>query len=83
VTGAAFLADGTRSGDETALSLIPFALSLVYKADRIPRLKQVPLIPYAKIGLDGVAWTATNTGAVLPTAGSHQGGTPPRAWRSG
>jgi hypothetical protein len=72
VTGAAFLADGTRSGDETALSLIPFALSLVYKADRIPRLKQVPLIPYAKIGLDGVAWTATNTGG----SASHSGFTP-------
>ena len=72
VTGAAFLADGTRSGDETALSLIPFALSLVYKADRIPGLKQVPLIPYAKIGLDGVAWTATNTGG----SASHSGFTP-------
>ena len=62
VTGAAFLADGTRSGDETALSLIPFALSLVYKADRIPGLKQVPLVPYLKAGLDGVVWTASNTG---------------------
>ncbi|MGB8296700.1 MAG: fibronectin type III domain-containing protein [Polyangia bacterium] len=72
VTGAAFLADGTRSGDETALSLIPFALSLVYKADRIRGLKQVPLIPYAKIGLDGVAWTATNTGG----SPSHSGFTP-------
>jgi hypothetical protein len=73
VTGSAFLADfKTRSGDETALRLIPFALSLVYKADRIPRLKQVPLIPYAKIGLDGVAWTATNTGG----SASHSGFTP-------
>ena len=73
VTGASFLADWTtRSGDETALRLIPFALSLVYKADRIPRLKQVPLIPYAKIGLDGVAWTATNTGG----SASHSGFTP-------
>lgn len=73
VTGASFRADWTtRSGDETALRLIPFALSLVYKADRIPRLKQVPLIPYAKIGLDGVAWTATNTGG----SPSHSGFTP-------
>jgi hypothetical protein len=23
----------------------------------------VPLVPYAKIGLDGVLWTATNTGS--------------------
>jgi hypothetical protein len=35
VTGAAFLADGTaRSGDETALRLIPFSLSGLYRADR-------------------------------------------------
>jgi hypothetical protein len=72
VTGAAFLADGTRSGDETALRLIPFALSLVYKADRIPGLKQVPLIPYLKAGLDGVAWTTSGTGG----SASHSGFTP-------
>jgi hypothetical protein len=72
VTGAAFLADGTRSGDETALSLIPFALSLVYKADQIPGLRQVPLIPYLKAGLDGVVWTASSTGG----SPSHTGFTP-------
>ena len=73
VTGVAFLADGkTRSGDETALRLIPFALSLVYKADRIPGLKQVPLIPYLKAGLDGVVWTMSGTGG----SASHSGFTP-------
>jgi hypothetical protein len=72
-TGAAFLADWkTRSGDETALHLIPFALSLVYKADRIPGLKQVPLIPYVKAGLDGVVWTTSSTGG----SASHSGFTP-------
>jgi hypothetical protein len=72
VTGAAFLADGTRSGDETSLRLIPFALSAVYKADRIPGLKQVPLIPYVKVGLDGVTWTANSTGG----SAAHSGFTP-------
>ena len=73
VTGVSFLADWTtRSGDQTALRLIPFALSLVYKADRIPGLKRVPLIPYLKAGLDGVAWTASSTGGNP----SHTGFTP-------
>jgi hypothetical protein len=73
VTGAAFLADGkTRSGDQTALRLIPFTLSLLYKADRIPALRQVPLIPYLKAGLDGVVWTTNSTGG----SASHSGFVP-------
>ena len=63
VTGSAFLADGvTRSGDETALRLIPFSLSLLYKADGLAGLRDVPLFPYVKAGLDGAMWTATTTG---------------------
>jgi hypothetical protein len=62
VTAAAFLADGTRSGDETGLRLIPCALSLIYRAVGLPGLRRVPLIPYAKLGLDGVLWTMSNTG---------------------
>jgi len=57
VTGASFLADWTtRSGDETALRLIPFALSLVYKADRIPRLQAGATHPLRedRIGRRGV-----------------------------
>ena len=72
-TGAAFLADGiARSGDETALRLIPFSLSALYRADRTPGLKKVPLIPYLKAGLDGVVWTASRTGG----SASHTGFTP-------
>jgi hypothetical protein len=74
VTGASFYtADGTtRSGDETALRLIPFALSLSYRADGLAGLRRVPLIPYLKLGLNGVAWKATNTGG----SPSHDGFTP-------
>jgi len=74
VTGASFLADGiTRSGDETALRLIPFALSALYRADRIPGLKRVPLIPYLKAGLDGVVWTASRTGGGASRTGFTPG----------
>jgi len=74
VTAASFYADGgtTRSGDETALRLIPFALSVIYRADGIAGLRLVPLIPYLKAGLDGVSWTGTNTGG----GSSHTGFTP-------
>jgi hypothetical protein len=72
VTAAAFLEDGvTRSGDETGLRLIPFWLSLVYRADGLPGLKEVPLIPYVKAGLNGVFWTASTTGSA-----SHTGFSP-------
>lgn len=61
VTAAAFLADGTRGGDETALRLIPFSPSFVYRANGLPGLRRVPLTPYAKLGLDATYWTVTTT----------------------
>jgi hypothetical protein len=72
VTGSSFLADGTRGGDETSLRLIPLSLSLLYRADGLAGLQDVPLIPYVKAGLDGVTWTATSTG----DSASHGGFTP-------
>jgi len=82
VTGTAFLADGiTRSGDKTALRLIPFSLSVLYRADRIPHLRNIPLVPYLKAGLDGVVWTASRTGNSPSHTGFTPGGTAPRASR--
>ncbi|HEX7507648.1 MAG TPA: fibronectin type III domain-containing protein [Polyangia bacterium] len=73
VTGAAFQSDGVSpSGDETSLRLIPFALSALYRADGLPGLRHVPLVPYLKVGLDSVAWTETSTGE----SASHTGFTP-------
>jgi hypothetical protein len=69
-TAAAFLSDGvTRSGDQTELRLIPISLSLLYFANGLPGLRTVPLIPYAKLGLDGTMWTASSTGE----SSSHSG----------
>jgi hypothetical protein len=74
VTGTAFLADGsTRSGDETGLRLIPFALSLVERADDLPGLRRLPLIPYVKVGLDAVLWTASASGGDGSTSGLSPG----------
>jgi hypothetical protein len=73
VTGAAFLSDGlTASGDETSLRLVPLSLSAFYKADGLPGLRIVPLVPYVKAGLDGAIWTESTTGG----QSSHNGFTP-------
>ena len=73
LTGTAFMSDGiTRSGDETSLRLVPLSVSAIYKADGLPGLRLVPLVPYAKAGLDGVVWTESTTGGKA----SHSGFTP-------
>ena len=72
LTGTANLPDGTRSGDETGLRLVPLSLSALYKADGLPGLGRVPLIPYVKGGLDGVVWTESTSGGKP----SHSGFTP-------
>jgi hypothetical protein len=71
-TGAAVLPDGTRSGDETGMRLVPFSASALYKADGLPGLRSVPLVPYVKAGLDAVMWTESTTGG----KSSHTGVTP-------
>ena len=70
VTGTAVQADGVSpSGDETGLRLIPVSLSALYRADGLPGFRKVPLVPYLKVGLDGVVWTETSTGE----SASHTG----------
>ena len=77
-TAAAFLSDGvTRSGDQTGLRLIPISISLIYLANGLPGLRTVPIIPYAKLGLDGTTWTASSTGKVARRAVCPWAGTPP------
>lgn len=49
-----------RSGDETELSLTPLAVSLVYRFDPAARRWGIPIVPYAKGGLDYVLWTVTD-----------------------
>jgi hypothetical protein len=69
-SAAAFLGDGiTRSGDQTHLRLIPLSLSMLYLANGLPGLRVVPLVPYAKVGLNGTVWTASSTG----DSSSHTG----------
>lgn len=46
----------TRSGDETALNVMPFALELVYRFDVLALRYRVPLVPYFKGGLAYYLW---------------------------
>jgi hypothetical protein len=70
-TGSAFLEDGSRSGDETSLRIIPVSLAALYRADGIPGLQRAALVPYVKAGLDLATWTAQTGGRA-----SHTGITP-------
>jgi len=49
-----------RSGDNTGLRLIPLAVLLVYRMDEAANHWHIPLVPYAKIGLNYTIWTITN-----------------------
>ena len=69
-----------RSGDNTSLRLIPLAVLLVYRLDEAAQRWKIPLVPYAKIGLNYTLWTVNDGGGNIPAysgpGGGHgQGGT--------
>jgi hypothetical protein len=62
VSAASLSADRTmRTGDQTALRLIPLSLSAVYRADILRERFGFPIIPYAKLGVDCMLWSITDT----------------------
>lgn len=69
-----------RSADETSLTLIPTALSLVYRFDVAARRWGIPLVPYAKAGLSYTMWTISDSNGNVAradmTSGRGRGGTP-------
>jgi hypothetical protein len=68
-----------RSGDETELSLTPLAVSLVYRFDPAARRWGIPIVPYAKVGLDYTLWTITDGNGQVARAGASgrgRGATP-------
>jgi hypothetical protein len=83
-TAKAFVAgaDGTsttvRSSDETALRLLPVSLLVIYRMDVLAERWQIPLVPYAKIGLNYTLWKITDGNgdqATLLQGGRGAGGT--------
>jgi len=69
---------GVRSFDETALRLVPVSLLAVYRMDVFAERWNVPLVPYAKLGLNYTFWKVTDGNgdvATLPQGGRGAGGT--------
>lgn len=57
------------SGDEYGLTIYPFYLAAVLRADALWRSRGFPIVPYAKLGLGYAIWRATNSGGTSAAAG--------------
>lgn len=62
-TGKALItATGEPSAEDTALSVMPFYLVGVLRADVFARELNVPIVPYAKLGIGYALWWASDGG---------------------
>jgi hypothetical protein len=59
---ARITATGEPSAEETALSVMPFYLVGVLRADVLARELNVPIVPYAKLGIGYALWWASDGG---------------------
>jgi hypothetical protein len=67
-----------RSGDSTSLRLIPLAALLVYRFDVLALQWGIPLVPYAKLGLNYTFWHISDGNGNTPSyisGGRGSGGT--------
>jgi hypothetical protein len=60
VTGVAPLPTGQPSGDTTNLKVVPLSGSIVYRFDYFLEARNVPIVPFAKAGLDWAYWQNTD-----------------------
>lgn len=63
-----------RSGDETALNILPITLQLIYRFDVLAQRYRVPLVPYFKIGLAYYMWFIQNGSGGIATYTNPAGG---------
>ena len=69
-------ADGTsctvpscvRSGDQTALNVLPLSALFVYRLDVLANKYHFPLVPYFKVGIGYYVWWVEDGGGSLSTA---------------
>jgi hypothetical protein len=52
----------TRSGDQTALNVIPLSALFVYRFDLLANRYHIPLVPYFKLGLAYYIWIIEDGG---------------------
>jgi hypothetical protein len=58
----------TRSGDTTALNIVPLSVMVIYRFDFLALRYHIPFIPYFKIGLAYYIWEIDNGGGFLSVA---------------
>ena len=70
-----------RSGDQTALNIVPLSILAVYRFDYLAKRWKIPFVPYFKIGLAYYIWWIENGGGSFsiaqytpPGSSSSQGG---------
>jgi hypothetical protein len=54
----------TRSGDETALNIVPLSALFIYRFDLLANRYHIPLVPYFKIGLAYYIWVIEDGGGL-------------------
>lgn len=64
-----------ESGDEYSLTIYPFALNAVLRADALWHDRGFPLVPYDKLGLGMAFWEASTTGGTSTFNGVSGKGT--------
>jgi hypothetical protein len=63
----------TRTGDQTALRLIPLSATVVYRASMVPERTKLPVAPYLKLGLDCTLWSMSETSKTTSVDGASYG----------
>jgi hypothetical protein len=58
----------TRSGDTTALNIVPLSMLAIYRFDYLARRWKIPFVPYFKIGIAYYIWWIENGGGFLSIA---------------
>jgi hypothetical protein len=63
-----------RTGDTTALNIVPMSLLAVYRFDYLAKRYRIPFVPYFKIGIAYYAWWIENGGGFLSVSKFQQNG---------
>ena len=63
-----------RTGDTTALNIVPMSLLAVYRFDYLAQHWRIPFVPYFKIGIAYYAWWIENGGGFLSVSKFQQNG---------
>lgn len=71
--GKAIAMDGTKSEDDVGFNIAPITLSLIYRWDWAAVKYSVPFVPYAKVGLTGILWWATDASDDIANARGPDG----------